>query len=78
MNGNYIILIDTAGRIQNHSDLLDKLEKIKRVIKKIDFRWNSRTGNSSWNIFGKNRIRLPNNKKLDGYVKAGALISLTR
>ena len=47
MNGNYIILIDTTGRMQNHSDLLDELEKMKRVIKKIDFGWNSRTGNSS-------------------------------
>ncbi|MDR2107100.1 MAG: signal recognition particle-docking protein FtsY [Holosporaceae bacterium] len=30
------VLIDTAGRMQNRGDLLDELEKIKRVIKKID------------------------------------------
>ena len=78
MNGNYIILIDTEGRIQNHSDLLDELEKIKRVIKKIDFGWNSRTGNSSWKFLEKIGLDCQIITKLDGYVKAGALISLTR
>ncbi len=33
-NGNDVILIDTAGRMQNRDDLLAELEKIKRVIKK--------------------------------------------
>ena len=31
-----IILIDTAGRMQNRDDLIAELDKIKRVIKKID------------------------------------------
>ncbi|MDR0555558.1 MAG: signal recognition particle-docking protein FtsY [Holosporaceae bacterium] len=35
-NANDLVLIDTAGRMQNRCDLLDELEKIKRVIKKLD------------------------------------------
>jgi len=31
-----VVLIDTAGRMQNRSDLIDELKKIKRVIKKLD------------------------------------------
>ena len=31
-----VFLIDTAGRLQNKSDLMQELEKIIRVIKKID------------------------------------------
>ena len=31
-----ILIIDTAGRLQNRSDLMAELEKIVRVIKKID------------------------------------------
>lgn len=31
-----IVLIDTAGRMQNRDDLIAELDKIKRVIKKID------------------------------------------
>ncbi len=31
-----ILLIDTAGRLQNKSELMDELEKIVRVIRKID------------------------------------------
>ena len=31
-----VLLIDTAGRLQNKSDLMKELEKIIRVIKKID------------------------------------------
>jgi fused signal recognition particle receptor len=30
-----VVLIDTAGRLQNKSDLMDELKKIKRVIEKI-------------------------------------------
>lgn len=33
---NDVVLIDTAGRLQNRDDLLAELEKIKRVIRKID------------------------------------------
>ncbi len=31
-----ILLIDTAGRLQNRSELMEELEKIVRVIKKVD------------------------------------------
>ena len=31
-----VIIIDTAGRMQNRDDLIAELDKIKRVIKKID------------------------------------------
>jgi len=31
-----VLLIDTAGRLQNKTDLMDELEKVVRVIRKID------------------------------------------
>ncbi len=31
-----VLIIDTAGRLQNRTDLMDELDKIIRVIKKID------------------------------------------
>ena len=31
-----VLLVDTAGRLQNKSALMDELEKINRVIKKLD------------------------------------------
>ena len=34
--GDDILFIDTAGRLQNRSDLMDELKKIKRVIQKLD------------------------------------------
>ena len=34
--GSDVLLIDTAGRLQNKSDLMAELEKIARVIKKLD------------------------------------------
>ena len=34
--GTDILLIDTAGRLQNKADLMAELEKIARVIKKLD------------------------------------------
>lgn len=35
-NGTDILLIDTAGRLQNRADLMSELEKIVRVIRKFD------------------------------------------
>lgn len=35
-NGYDILLIDTAGRLQNKQNLMDELKKINNVIKKID------------------------------------------
>jgi fused signal recognition particle receptor len=34
MNADYLV-IDTAGRLHNKSDLMDELEKVKRVVEKI-------------------------------------------
>ena len=35
-NGTDILFIDTAGRLQNKTYLMDELDKIVRVIKKLD------------------------------------------
>ncbi|MFT7576683.1 MAG: fused signal recognition particle receptor [Alphaproteobacteria bacterium] len=35
-NGTDIVLIDTAGRLQNKEGLMDELEKVVRVMKKVD------------------------------------------
>lgn len=35
-NGVDVLLIDTAGRLQNRDDLMDELKKVVRVIKKVD------------------------------------------
>jgi fused signal recognition particle receptor len=35
-NGSDVLLIDTAGRLQNKSELMVELNKITRVIRKID------------------------------------------
>lgn len=35
-DGADVLLIDTAGRLQNKSDLMDELAKVVRVLKKID------------------------------------------
>jgi fused signal recognition particle receptor len=34
--GTDVVLIDTAGRLQNRTELMDELQKIVRVIKKVD------------------------------------------
>ena len=36
VNGSDILLIDTAGRLQNKAGLMAELEKIARVVKKLD------------------------------------------
>ena len=89
-NGNDIVLIDTAGRMQNRSDLLDELEKIKRVIKKIDTSaphstilvLDGITGQATHSqvetFLEKIGIDGVIVTKLDGSAKAGSLISLTR
>ncbi len=35
-NGSDVLIIDTAGRLQNKAELMDELAKIVRVLKKID------------------------------------------
>ena len=34
--GSDVLIIDTAGRLQNRDELMSELEKIIRVIKKVD------------------------------------------
>ncbi|MBQ7673672.1 MAG: signal recognition particle-docking protein FtsY [Alphaproteobacteria bacterium] len=88
-NGNDVVLVDTAGRMQNRSDLLDELEKIKRVMKKIDNTAPHSTILVLDGITGQaahsqvetflNRIGIDGViiTKLDGSAKAGSIISLT-
>ena len=35
-NGSDVLLIDTAGRLQNKQALMDELEKVIRVLRKLD------------------------------------------
>ncbi|BAF89706.1 cell division transporter substrate-binding protein [Azorhizobium caulinodans ORS 571] len=35
-NGSDIVMIDTAGRLQNRTELMDELEKVVRVVKKLE------------------------------------------
>lgn len=89
--GNYdVVLIDTAGRMQNRSDLLDELKKIKRVIKKLDesaphstvLVLDGLTGQASHSQVEtfKNEIGVDSVivTKLDATAKGGAIISLTQ
>ncbi|MDR2723600.1 MAG: signal recognition particle-docking protein FtsY [Holosporaceae bacterium] len=85
-----VILIDTAGRMQNRSDLLDELEKIKRVIKKLNDTAPHKTILVLDGLTGQathNQVNIFLNKigidgiiitKLDGTAKGGAIISLTK
>lgn len=89
-NKNDVVLIDTAGRMQNRDDLISELEKIKRVVKKIDpsaphltiLVLDGLTGqaaHSQVEVFLK-RIGLDGiiATKLDSTAKGGALIPLTQ
>lgn len=85
-----VILVDTAGRMQNRTDLLDELDKIKRVVKKIDPQaphctilvLDGITGqatHSQVEVF-KDRIGLDGVilTKIDGSAKGGSLIALSQ
>lgn len=88
---NYdVVLIDTAGRMQNRSDLLEELKKIKRVIQKLDESaphstilvldgLTGQAAHSQVEIF-KNEIGVDSIiiTKLDATAKGGALVSLTQ
>ena len=49
---NDVILVDTAGRLQNKTNLMQELNKINKVIKKLSTRCSSRNPTS-------NRTQLP-------------------
>jgi fused signal recognition particle receptor len=84
-----VVLIDTAGRMQNRSDLLDELEKMKRVVKKLDESAPHKIVLALDGLIGQashNQVDVFLNKigidgiiitKLDGTAKGGAIISLT-
>ena len=89
-NHNNVVLIDTAGRMQNRDDLLAELEKIKRVIKKLDESaphetilildgFTGQATDKQLEVFsekiGVDGIIVT---KLDGTAKGGALIHLTQ
>ncbi|MDR3187107.1 MAG: signal recognition particle-docking protein FtsY [Holosporaceae bacterium] len=89
-NNNDVVLIDTAGRMQNRHDLLAELEKIKRAVKKNDAAaphkiiliLDGLTGQSvhhQVDIFlekvGVDGVVVT---KLDGTAKGGALIALAQ
>lgn len=89
-NQNDIIIIDTAGRLQNRSDLMDELKKIKRVISKLDDTAPHRTilvldglsgqaVHSQVDIFN-SEIGVDNLivTKLDATAKGGTLIALSQ
>ena len=86
--GADLLLIDTAGRLQNKSDLMAELEKILRVIKKLDadaphsclLVLDATTGQNALNqaeIFGKvcNVTGLVMTK-LDGTARGGVLVAI--
>jgi len=85
-----VLLIDTAGRLHNKSNLMDELKKIVRVIKKIDpsaphetlLTLDATTGQNALSqvkVFGEmanvTGIALT---KLDGTAKGGVVISLAK
>lgn len=85
-----VLLIDTAGRLHNKSNLMDELKKIVRVIKKIDpsaphetlLTLDATTGQNALSqvkVFGEmaNVTGLALTK-LDGTAKGGVVISLAK
>ena len=85
-----ILLIDTAGRLQNKQNLMDELKKINSVLKKIDASApqenlliiDARTGQNA-----KSQLEIFNQiigitgliiTKLDGTAKGGAVVSLAK
>lgn len=87
---NDVVIIDTAGRMQNRRDLLDELIKIKRVIKKLDPVAPHRTILVLDGLTGQavhNQVEVFHNEigvdgiiitKLDATAKGGAIVALTQ
>ena len=87
--GHDVMLMDTAGRLQNRTELMDELEKIIRVMKKHDpdaphsvlLTLDATTGQNALNqveIFGKvagvNGLVMT---KLDGTARGGILVAIS-
>ncbi len=85
-----IVIIDTAGRLQNRTELMDELEKIIRVIRKRDetaphatlLTLDATTGQNALNqveIFGqKAGVTGLVMTKLDGTARGGILVAIAR
>ncbi len=88
--GADMLLIDTAGRLQNRDELMSELEKIIRVIKKVDptaphatlLTLDATTGQNALNqveIFGKRAgVTGLVMTKLDGTARGGILVAIAR
>lgn len=87
-NGIDVVVIDTAGRLQNKSELMDELKKIRRVIGKVDpsaphstlLILDATTGQNAVNqveIFGQDiGITGLVMTKLDGTAKGGVVVAI--
>ena len=85
-----ILIIDTAGRLQNRDELMSELEKIIRVIKKVDptaphatlLTLDATTGQNALNqvdIFGKRAgVTGLVMTKLDGTARGGILVAIAK
>ena len=88
--GTDVLLIDTAGRLQNRDELMGELEKIIRVIKKVDpsaphatlLTLDATTGQNALNqveIFGKRAgVTGLVMTKLDGTARGGILVAIAK
>ena len=88
--GSDVLIIDTAGRLQNRDELMNELEKIIRVIKKVDntaphatlLTLDATTGQNALNqveIFGKRAgVTGIVMTKLDGTARGGILVAIAR
>lgn len=89
-SGTDVLLIDTAGRLQNRIELMAELEKVIRVIKKIDpdaphdilLTLDATTGQNALNqvdVFGKTAgVTGLVMTKLDGTAKGGILVAIAK
>jgi len=88
--GTDVLIIDTAGRLQNRDELMGELEKIVRVIKKVEptaphatlLTLDATTGQNALNqvdIFGKRAgVTGLVMTKLDGTARGGILVAIAR
>ena len=89
-DGADVLIIDTAGRLQNRDELMSELEKIIRVIKKVDpsaphatlLTLDATTGQNAVNqvdIFGKRAgVTGLVMTKLDGTARGGILVAIAK
>jgi fused signal recognition particle receptor len=88
--GSDVLIIDTAGRLQNREELMSELEKIIRVIKKVDpsaphatlLTLDATTGQNALNqvqIFGQRAdVTGLVMTKLDGTARGGILVAIAQ